>query len=209
MGDDSLLAVLKVAGYVGIDLEQRQLEQFELFHAFLHDEAIAAGGIGPNEGTRLWRRHIADAVVFGLDFGPADDCLDIGTGVGLPGIPLAILLPDTEFTLLDRAGRRADLARRACSILKLDNSRVVQADVADLDQKYHRIVSRASLSPERLMIHVKHLLRGPDGIAIIGLSHGATTPLEAKEATNFRTHILRIPGEVLDTTPSLLRIEAT
>jgi 16S rRNA (guanine(527)-N(7))-methyltransferase RsmG len=194
---------------VGIDLGQRQLEQFELFHAFLHDEAITAGGIGPNEGTRLWRRHIADAVVFGMGFGAAEDCLDIGTGVGLPGIPLAILFPDTEFTLLDRAGRRADLARRACLILELDNSRVVQADVADLDEKYHRIVSRASLPPEQLMIHVKQLLRRPDGVATIGLSHGATTPPEAKEDEDFRTHILRIPGEVLDTTPSLLRIEAT
>jgi 16S rRNA (guanine527-N7)-methyltransferase len=208
-GADSLLAVQKAAEYIGIELEQRQLEQFERFHTFLRDEAMSAGGVGPNETGRLWRRHIADAVLFGIGFDRADDCLDVGCGVGLPGIPLAILFPNTDFVLLDRAGRRVDMARRACSILGLDNSRVVQGDVAAVDRQYHRIVSRASLPPDRLMIHVKHLLRKPDGIAMIGLSHGEMAPQQAEDDTGFRTRIVRIPGEVLDTTPSLLRIEAT
>lgn len=204
-----MLAVQKAAEYIGIELEQRQLDQFELFHSFLRNEAILAGGIGPNEKERLWRRHIADAVLFGIEFGRADDCLDIGSGMGLPGIPLAILFPDTEFVLLDRAGRRVALSRRACSILGLDNTSVIQGDVVAVDRRYHRIVSRASLPPDQLLLHVKHLLRKPDGIAIIGLSHNESALREAQDETGFRTRVVRIPGEVLDTTPSLLRIEAT
>lgn len=209
MGADSLAAVQKAAAYIDINLEQRQQEQFELFHRFLRDEAISAGGIGPNETARLWRRHLADAVLFGIGFDPAEDCLDVGSGVGLPGIPLAILFPDTDFVLLDRAGRRVDLSRRACSILGLDNVRVVQGDVAAVDRQYHRIVSRASLSPDLLMIHVKHLLRKPDGIAIIGLSRHQMAPQQADDDRGFRIRIVEIPDEVLDTTRSLLRIEAT
>jgi 16S rRNA (guanine527-N7)-methyltransferase len=208
MGADSLSAALGAARYAGIALDETQQAQLARYREWLLEEAIPAGGIGPNEGSRIWKRHIADALVFGSGFAAIEQCLDIGTGVGLPGIPLAIALPDVEFLLLDRAGRRVGLTRRACAVLGLSNCHVVHQDVARLDGRFARIVSRASLPPEALMIHVKRLL-APGGVAHIGLSQREPVPMLPEAAPGLSLSIIRIPAKILDSGVSLLRIEAT
>ena len=156
MGADALEAAQRAAAYTGVVLDEAQQAQLERFHDWLGREAIGAGGIGPNEKGRLWSRHIADSLVFGLDLAGAADCLDVGTGVGLPGVPLAIAHPLVAFTLVDRAGRRVDLVRRACRMVGLRNCRILQADVKAVAERFDRLVFRASLSPERAVFHVKH-----------------------------------------------------
>ncbi len=208
MRADSFRAAVAAAEVVGCPLSLHQTELLQRYHEFLASEAITAGGIGPNERDRLWRRHIADSMLFGIELSSAGDCVDVGTGVGLPGIPLAIAFPSVEFTLVDRAGRRVDMVRRAVSVLGLHNCTVRQVDIADVSDRFDRVVSRGSLPPLDLMIHVKHLLRA-GGVAIIGLSarYLATNPLPA--SPEYRAEVVTIEHEVLDTTVSLLRIEAT
>lgn len=60
---------------------------------------------------------------------------DIGSGAGLPGIPLSICLPGTEFTLVERMGRRAGFLRDAAAVLGLANVRVEETDMEELAQK--------------------------------------------------------------------------
>ena len=208
MGADSIGAVLAAAGYAGVDLGAEQVEQLETYHAWLRGEALVAGGIGPNEEHRLWSRHIADSLVFGYGFGGTGACLDVGSGVGLPGIPLAIAYPATAFVLVDRSRRRTDLARRASLILGLENCRVVNLDIRKVEDKYERLVSRAAMPPEELMIHVKRLL-APGGVAHIGLSTSAGPSNLPEKSDGLRITLLRIPARVLDTDTTLLRIEAT
>jgi 16S rRNA (guanine527-N7)-methyltransferase len=208
MRADSFLAAAAAASLVGVELQQQQVDQLERFHSFLGEEAIPAGGIGPNELDRLWIRHIADSLLFGVELGSARDCVDVGTGVGLPGIPLAIAFPEVRFTLIDRAGRRVDLARRATDILGLENCTVRQSDVAGVGDRFDRMVSRGALPPAELMIHVKQLLR-PDGIAVIGLSARHRSQKPPPDTPGLETRIVKIVSEVLDTTVSLLRIEPT
>jgi 16S rRNA (guanine527-N7)-methyltransferase len=143
------------------------INRLELFRQWLLEEAVAAGGIGPGEAGRIDLRHIADSLLFSLVMKPGRGVLDIGTGVGLPGVPLAILAPDTEFTLLDRSGRRVDLVRRACRILSLDNVMVIQGDVSQYTVPVATVVARASLPPEKLLPYLRALV-SPDGVAILG-----------------------------------------
>jgi 16S rRNA (guanine527-N7)-methyltransferase len=92
---------------------------------------------------------------------------DVGTGVGLPGIPLAVLLPETEFQLIDRSSRRTTLTRRAARILGLDNVIVVTRDVAKMTGSTDAVVSRATMTPDILAsMCLPHLQ--PEGVIVVG-----------------------------------------
>jgi 16S rRNA (guanine527-N7)-methyltransferase len=208
MGADSFQAAVRAAEYIGVSMSGEQRRLLDAFHGWLTNEAASAGGIGPHELDRLWARHISDSLLFGVGAGSASVCLDIGSGVGLPGIPLAIVFPDVSFVLLDRSGRRCDLARRAVAVLGLSNCSAVQADVVDLDDTFDWLVSRAAIPPADMMIHVKRMI-GPGGVAILGLSHAGETMNPVPDEPGYRISVLSVPAEVLDTEPKLLRIEAT
>ena len=83
----------------------------------------------------------------GLCSGRIDGCpasvLDIGTGGGFPGIPLAILFPETGFTLCDSVGKKTIVAEAVASSLALDNVKVVNARAESLDETFDFVVSRA------------------------------------------------------------------
>ena len=77
-----------------------------------------------------------------IDGWPAS-VLDIGTGGGFPGIPLAILFPETGFTLCDSVGKKTIVAEAVASSLALDNVKVVNARAESLDETFDFVVSRA------------------------------------------------------------------
>ncbi len=173
----------------GFELDASQLGSLDAYRRWLEDEAIEAGGIGPNELPHLLERHVADSLTWlqPMDSEPTT-LLDIGSGVGLPGIPLAIALPDTQITLVDRSGRRCGLLRRAIRVLDLQNAGVRQQDVAELEIPAEVVVSRASLPPERLLPHLRRLA---GRLAIVG---GSTTA--ATEVPGYTT--VRIESRYLD-----------
>ena len=208
MRADSISYAENAIDYLGVQATPGQLLQLERFHTWLASEAINAGGIGPHEKDRLWRRHIADSLLLGIRTSDADSCLDIGSGVGLPGIPLAILFPNTAFTLLDRSGRRTHLSRRVISILGLQNCVVLEQDVEAVDQSYGNVVSRAALPVDRLVFHVKRLLAS-GGTAVVAYSRRETGAFPGLDIPGISVSVVNIPAEVLDTAVSLLRIEAT
>lgn len=158
---------MRIAEASGFPVPDDLAENLVRYRDWLITEAIPAGGLGPGEGPRLDVRHIADSLLFALAMEPTDLVLDIGTGVGLPGIPLACLLPDTGFVLLDRASRRVGLARRAARVLQLSNVEVIQSDIHDWKQGVSSVVSRATIPPEDLLSSLKALLN-PGGVAVVG-----------------------------------------
>ena len=180
-----------MARYLGIDLDPTQLDRLGVFAKWLVEEAIPAGGLGPVEIDRIERRHIADSLLFAAEIPSSTELVwDLGSGVGLPGIPLAIILPETKFLLIDRSGRRIDLIRRAVRILDLRNCQITQGEIEGLRGVTPVIVSRASLPPTALArVAVEHLQ--PDGVVIAGGSWVAP-PHHAGWETK------EIPGEVLD-----------
>ena len=153
--------------------------------------------MGPNEGSRLADRHLGDSLLFSWPFADSPpDLVDLGTGVGLPGIPLAILWPSTSVTLLDRSGRRTDLARRAVRVLGLNNVEVVQGDIESLGRAFSSLVARAAVPPGQLSPHLKRLL-SPGGMAVVGGSWTHPPEIEGWET-------MEILLEMLDRTVWLL-----
>ena len=183
--------------WAGFDLSGSQISRLTEYRQWLLTEGVAAGGIGPNEKDRIDNRHIGDSLLFAAGFGiPPTDVLDVGSGVGLPGIPLSIVMPETGFTLLDRSGRRVDLMRRVTRVLDLPNVEVVQGDIVDWETTVDGIVSRASLSPELATTIFPRLLR-PGGCAVIGGSWAAPPVVVGFD-------LLEVPAMVLDQTVWLL-----
>ena len=180
-----------VAESAGFGLDEAQIELLEVYRGWLKREAIPAGGLGPAERGRLDERHIADSLLFAFPFDESPESMaDLGTGVGLPGIPLAILWPETRIHLIDRSGKRVDLANRACRVLGLTNTETRRDDLTELSQSFPAIVSRATMPPNELAPYVWNLLQ-PGGLAVVGGSW-TSEPAESDWETR------QIPAEMLD-----------
>lgn len=181
----------EIAEFAGFDLNDSQIELLGRYRDWLKTEAIPAGGLGPAEGDRLDDRHIADSLLFALPFsGFPESLADLGTGVGLPGIPLAILWSETMVHLVDRSQKRIDLAKRACRVLGLENTETHRTDLTGLGGQFPAVVSRATMPPRSFSPHVRNLLQ-PGGLAVIGGSW-ASEPNEPDWET------VQIPAEILD-----------
>lgn len=138
-----------IGTHVGVELSPSQTDQLERYLEFLRSDAVAAGGIGPGETERLADRHVADSMLFLAGIGSGITTVtDIGSGVGLPGLPIAICRPDLAVTLVDRAQRRTDLARRAVRILGLTNVAVRTEDANRVDIPSDVFTFRASFPIE-------------------------------------------------------------
>lgn len=188
---------IRSAEFGGISPHPDQIDQMRVYADWLSTEAVTAGGIGPAEPDRIDLRHLADSVLFASQLSAETrEVWDLGSGVGLPGIPMAICLPEVEFTLIDRAGGRIDLMKRAIRILGLENCSVLQRDITMLDGATQAIVSRASLPPDRLADLVRPLL-APHGTAVVAGSWE-----QAPDHPDW--DVIEIPPDVLDRTVWLL-----
>lgn len=110
------------------------------------------------------------------------EILDVGTGGGFPGIPLAILYPESRFTLCDSIGKKTLVARNIAESLDLDNVTVVQARAEILDGPYDFVVSRAVASLEDFLPWVKGKYRE----SILLLKGGDINPEIAAACGRFR-----------------------
>ncbi|SEP85052.1 16S rRNA (guanine(527)-N(7))-methyltransferase RsmG [Microlunatus flavus] len=113
---------------------------------------VERGLIGPRETERLWERHVFNsAAVAGLV--PQDaGVVDVGSGAGLPGIPVALARPDLHVTLLEPLLRRATFLTETVTALGLDDRvTVVRGRAEDHDTTYDAVLSRALAPLPRLL----------------------------------------------------------
>ncbi len=155
---------------------------------------VERGLIGPRETDRLWERHVFNSAAV-ADLVPADvHVVDVGSGAGLPGIPLALRRPDLRVTLLEPLLRRATFLTEVVETLELtDHVRVVRARAEDHAEAYDAVVSRALAPLPRLLGWCLPLTaRGGSVLAL----KGRTAAEELEESASELT-AQRLVGEVL------------
>lgn len=207
-------AVRRAASFADLVLTPDQESQLAGYTEWLLDEAIPAGGLGPREGDRIDTRHVADALTFAVGWPePPDEILDIGTGVGLPGIPLAIAFPTTMVTLLDRGGRRIRLLHRAVRMLELPNVVIAQGDAFSVADEWGGLAFRGSIpAPEAIGLSNRLLI--PGSTAVFGLSRRRERPERADDlislsaALGLDAEVVSVPDDVLDGPSWLLIMRA-
>ncbi|MFB9906597.1 16S rRNA (guanine(527)-N(7))-methyltransferase RsmG [Allokutzneria oryzae] len=96
------------------------------FHGLLAQRGVELGLIGPREVERLWDRHLMNSAVIGDLFPQNARVVDVGSGAGLPGIPLAIARPDLRLTLLEPMARRVGWLEDVADELGLSSVTVVR-----------------------------------------------------------------------------------
>jgi 16S rRNA G527 N7-methylase RsmG len=202
-------ALRRAAAWAGIDLSPAQIDQLLGYAEWLVAEAIPAGGMGPSEADRMIDRHIADSLTFCAAWGePPETIVDVGSGVGLPGIPLAIAYPGSSVTLLDRSERRVDLAGRAARVIELDNISVLQGDARSHQNQYHGAAFRGSLPPAAAIAAVPNLLHSL-GVGVVGLSRDRKPSGLPSGGPHLRVSLIEVPPGVLDSPAWHLRMSTT
>lgn len=130
----------------------QELELLERYVVWLSEAGVVRGLIGPRETPRLWTRHIMNsAAPVTLLPGQGTVC-DVGSGAGLPGIVLAVLRPEVEFTLLEPLLRRTTFLSEVVADLGLDNVEVLRGRAEEFHglRRFDVVCSRAVAPLDRL-----------------------------------------------------------
>ncbi|MQA04348.1 MAG: 16S rRNA (guanine(527)-N(7))-methyltransferase RsmG [Streptosporangiales bacterium] len=143
----------------------------ERYAEFLATAGVERGLLGPREGARLWERHLVNSAVLVELLPGTGDVIDVGSGAGLPGIPLAILRPELSVTLVEPMQRRTAFLEECVSLLELENVSVVRGRAEDLAGEIAAdvVVARAVAPLDRLLRWTLPLVRpGGQVLAIKG-----------------------------------------
>ena len=126
-------------------LTAKQLQQLEQLEEVYQDWNAKINVISRKDMEHFYVHHVLHSLGIAkvIQFQPGTKVLDIGTGGGFPGIPLAILFPDTHFHLVDSIGKKITVVKEVAKALKLTNVETQQARAESLVRKYDFVVSRA------------------------------------------------------------------
>ena len=127
------------------NLSEIQKDRFRALEALYQDWNAKINVVSRKDIDELYLRHVLHSLGLAkvCEFQPGQQVLDVGTGGGFPGIPLAILFPDTHFTLVDAIGKKIRVVEEVVAGLQLTNVTALQRRVEDLTESYDFIVSRA------------------------------------------------------------------
>ncbi|EBC9734575.1 16S rRNA (guanine(527)-N(7))-methyltransferase RsmG, partial [Salmonella enterica subsp. enterica serovar Derby] len=142
----------------GISLTDHQKTLLVAYVDMLHKWNKAYNLTSVRDPNEMLVRHILDSIVV-APYLQEQRFIDVGTGPGLPGIPLAIVLPDAHFTLLDSLGKRVRFLRQVQHELKLENITPVQSRVEAYPSEppFDGVISRAFASLNDMVSWCHHL----------------------------------------------------
>lgn len=127
------------------NLTPRQLEQFAALDALYRDWNAKINVISRKDIDNLYLHHVLHSlgIAKAIRFRPDTAIMDIGTGGGFPGIPLAIMFPDSQFHLIDSVGKKIKVATAVAEAIGLDNVTLAHRNVMEERQMFDFVVSRA------------------------------------------------------------------
>ena len=156
-------------------LTERQAEQFAQLDALYRDWNSKINVISRKDIDNLYEHHVLHSLAIAklLPFMPGTSIMDVGTGGGFPGIPLAILFPECQFLLIDSIGKKIKVASEVAKALGLTNVVCKQERVEEEKQKFDFVVSRAVMPLPDLVkliqknISNKHRNAVPNGLVVL------------------------------------------
>ena len=127
------------------DLSAEQKAQMEQLGALYREWNAKINVISRKDIDNLYMHHVLHSLGIAkvISFRPGTTVMDIGTGGGFPGIPLAILFPEVQFTLLDSIGKKIRVAQAVIDAIGLKNAVALHRNVIEEKGKYDFVVSRA------------------------------------------------------------------
>ncbi len=156
-------------------LTERQAEQFAQLDALYRDWNSKINVISRKDIDNFYEHHVLHSLAIAklLPFQPGTSIMDVGTGGGFPGIPLAILFPECQFLLIDSIGKKIKVASEVAKALGLTNFVCKQERVEEEKQKFDFVVSRAVMPLPDLVkliqknISNKHRNAVPNGLVVL------------------------------------------
>lgn len=143
-------------------LSEQQLSQLSTLDELYKEWNSQINVISRKDIDNLYERHILHALALGIiiQFEAGADIVDLGTGGGLPGIPLAILFPKVNFTLIDGTGKKIKVVNDIIERIGLTNARAQQVRAEEWKgKKFDFVVSRAVANLDKLIPWSRRLLK--------------------------------------------------
>ena len=157
------------------DLTETQREQFAALYDLYTDWNSKINVISRKDITNLYEHHVLHSLGIAkyTQFAPGTTIMDLGTGGGFPGIPLAILFPEVKFHLVDSIGKKVRVASEIATAIGLKNVTFRHCRAEEEKQKFDYVVSRAVTDMKTLKGWALPKLRGgqkgslPNGMLIL------------------------------------------
>ena len=143
-------------------------------------------------------RHILDSLSV-HEYVECDSLIDVGAGAGLPGIPLAILKPHMNVTLIDSVAKKTRFIQQAVTQLGLANATALHSRVESVSQQADLVIARAFAAPDKLAALARHLLPGGGHLlAMVGQMPNRDFLENISGFSLIRTAKLTIPDETAE-----------
>ncbi|MCB1731766.1 MAG: 16S rRNA (guanine(527)-N(7))-methyltransferase RsmG [Halieaceae bacterium] len=181
---------------LGLQCDAGQRQQLLAYLQLLHKWNAAYNLTAVRDPAQMVTRHLLDSLAVAPHL-PAGNAIDVGTGAGLPGVPLAILFPQRQFALLDSNGKKTRFLFQVKTALSLDNMQVHHQRVESFQPSgyYDVVLSRAYASLRDMVSSCRHLL-APGGrfLAMKGSLDPGELDQVAASCEVLAVHALAVPG---------------
>ncbi len=172
-------------------VDQELIQQFYIYQALLLRWNKTFNLTAITEPDRIVTHHLMDALSIN-DFLAGQRVLDVGSGAGLPGIPLALINPDKDFILLDSNGKKTHFMTQVRIELGLENVTVVKSRIEDYEDSVDHVICRAFSSLKVFICQCRRLLN-KNGSLLAMKGPGYESELESK-LPHQRIHQLTVPS---------------
>lgn len=189
-------SIQAIQGYFP-NLTPEQCAQFEQLKSVYEEWNAQINVISRKDFDSFYERHVLHALAIAkvMEFLPDADVLDVGTGGGFPGIPLAILFPETQFHLVDSIGKKIKVVNEVAKALHLTNVKASHQRAEQVEGKFDFIVSRAVTAMPAFLPWVKGKIKAeskhPLKNGLLYLKGGDLT--EEMSSVQQQYHIFDIP----------------
>lgn len=164
------------------DIFGSQLDLARAYTDRLAKDSETFGLLGPRELPRIWGRHVINSALLSELVPAGSKVADIGSGAGLPGLPMAIAKPDAHFTLIEPMERRSNWLQQVISDLGINNVDVIRSRAEEVQRTDFDIATaRAVAALDKLLRLLTPLIRGSEGKTVLAMK-GSRAPEEIIDA---------------------------